>query len=257
MTKHHRPRKRFGQHFLHDANIIQKIIDAIGIRSSDHITEIGPGQGAITDLIIDNCHKLDLVEIDRDIIKMLNVRYADKTNINIHSADALAFDFQGLAKNQKLRVVGNLPYNISTPLIFHLLESIECIEDMHFMLQKEVVDRMSATVHSADYSRLSVMVQYFCQVEPLFTVSANCFTPPPKVLSSVVRLTPIQRDVPAKSTEIFTNLIRQAFHQRRKTLRNNLSGLVDAKRLVDVGIDPQLRPQQLSVEDYITISNLL
>ncbi|MES2218264.1 MAG: 16S rRNA (adenine(1518)-N(6)/adenine(1519)-N(6))-dimethyltransferase RsmA, partial [Pseudomonadota bacterium] len=253
----HQPRKRFGQHFLQDDQVIQRLIEVIAPQVGQHLVEIGPGQGALTLPVLRKTGLLEVVELDRDLIPTLRARSQDCGTLVIHEADALKFDFGALAKNtETLRVIGNLPYNISTPLIFHLLEFAARISDMHFMLQKEVVDRLAAEKGNKDYGRLSIMVQYHCQVYALFDVPPEAFYPPPKVNSSIVRIVPYQT-VPfvAKNYLFFYNLVKQAFGQRRKTLRNCLKKLITDEDWQRLTIDPKLRPEQLSVEDYVTLSN--
>ncbi|WP_455212070.1 16S rRNA (adenine(1518)-N(6)/adenine(1519)-N(6))-dimethyltransferase RsmA, partial [Kaarinaea lacus] len=222
MKDQHRPRKRFGQHFLKDFTVVQHIIAAINPRNNEHIVEIGPGLGVLTERLLPLVAKLDAVELDRDLIPKLQATYLPLGNFAIHSADALKFDFCALAVGEdKLRIVGNLPYNISTPLIFHLIDQMKCIHDMHFMLQKEVVDRLAAQPNSGDYGKLSVMIQYHCAVQSLFNVPPDAFSPPPKVDSSIVRLTPhVTPPVHIKDLAVFEKLVSTAFAQRRKTLRN-------------------------------------
>jgi 16S rRNA (adenine1518-N6/adenine1519-N6)-dimethyltransferase len=252
----HRPRKRFGQHFLHDQAIIQRIIAAVAPQQSQHLVEIGPGLGALTFPLLQTINSLDVIEIDRDLIAELQAHAQAK--LIIHQQDALKFDFATLATRGSLRVVGNLPYNISTPLIFHLLSYAAVITDMHFMLQKEVVDRMVAAADSDDYGRLSVMVQYHCQVESLFDVPPESFTPPPKVNSSVIRLIPYTTlPFPAKNYDQFAALVKQAFSQRRKTLRNSLKKMIDEAGWQQANIDPQARPEQLTVEDFVRLTSVI
>ncbi|MCD6038973.1 MAG: rsmA [Gammaproteobacteria bacterium] len=253
----HTVRKRFGQHFLHDKQIIQRIVDIVAPQVGQHIVEIGPGQGALTVPLLKKVGHLDAIEIDRDLILPLKTRCADKGSLRVHEADALEFDFASLQNaGQQLRVIGNLPYNISTPLIFHLLHSAPSILDMHFMLQKEVVERLAAQPSTAAYGRLSVMVQYHCQVIFLFHVSAQAFYPPPQVESSVVRLIPHQ-DIShfAKNYQHFALLVREAFSHRRKTLRNSVKSLVQDADWERLSIDSHLRPEELRVKDYVDISN--
>lgn len=253
----HRPRKRFGQNFLHDANVIHKIVAAIAPRPNDRVVEIGPGLGALTRPLLEKLGTLDVVELDRDVIPELESACEGAGTLTIHNVDALRFDFAALAPaGEKLRVVGNLPYNISTPLIFHLLEQATHIKDLTFMLQKEVVDRLVATPGTRDFGRLSVMVQYRCRAEPLFIVKPGSFRPAPKVDSAVVRLTPYEAPpYPARDEALFSRLVNQAFTQRRKTLRNALKGFVDAAQLESLGVDPALRAEVLPVETFVTISN--
>jgi len=252
-------RKRFGQNFLQDQNIIQKIIRVIGIKPGDRLVEIGPGLGALTELILEAAGELDVIEIDRDVIPRLEEHCAHLGDLRIHNVDALKFDLRSLSTEpHSLRVIGNLPYNISTPLTFHLLKSAVLIKDMHLMYQKEVAERMVAERRSKDYGRLSVMVQYFCKVEKLFEISPQAFRPVPKVDSAVVRLTPYDEPkFKAASAENFERVVRQAFGQRRKTLRNSLKGLVDGEMLDGLGIDPKKRAEELSVENFVQIANLL
>jgi 16S rRNA (adenine1518-N6/adenine1519-N6)-dimethyltransferase len=255
MTRH-RARKRFGQHFLIDPGVIAAIIEAIRPDGTETIVEIGPGQGALTQSLARVAGKLHAIELDRDLAAKMRIEYAGQENVQIHEADALAFDFGSLGTS--IRIVGNLPYNISTPLLFHLLQFKEQIIDMHFMLQKEVVDRMAAEPGSKTYGRLSIMLGCQFDVEALFDVDRNAFDPPPEVTSAVARLVPL----PAGTYEIdneerFANLVAQAFSQRRKTIRNSLKNFVTAETLEFVGIDPGLRPEAISIADYVQLSNAL
>lgn len=256
----HQARKRFGQNFLVDANIIQRIVRAVHPKASDHLVEIGPGQGAITGELLRACPSLHVVELDRDLIPRLQAQFSAYPDFTIHAADALKFDFaQLIPEGERLRVVGNLPYNISTPLLFHLLSYREQVADMHFMLQKEVVERMAAEPDNKDYGRLSIMCQYYCSVEFLFEVGPGCFRPAPKVDSAIVRLTPhSQLPFPAADHKLLDNLVKSAFQQRRKTLRNALKQwLPDADMWQHIDIDPQQRPENLSVRDYVALANHL
>jgi 16S rRNA (adenine1518-N6/adenine1519-N6)-dimethyltransferase len=260
MTHHgHNPRKRFGQNFLHDQGVIAQILANLNAKPGEHWVEIGPGQGALTAPLLAQGVSLDVVEIDRDLVAILQSKFADYSKINIHSADALKFDFARLAApNEKLRVVGNLPYNISTPLLFHLLETTNCMADMVFMLQKEVVDRICASPGSKQYGRLSIMMQYYCQAECLFDVPPESFDPIPQVMSAVVRLVPYQTPlVDVKDKALFDKVVTQAFSQRRKTLRNSLKTVVASDRLIDLGIDPGARAEELSINEYAEICNSL
>ena len=255
MSKH-RARKRFGQHFLTDPGVIDAIVRAVHATGDDTVVEIGPGQGAITEPLARDAGHLHLVELDRDLAAKLRGRYADRDNVTVHEADALAFDFATLGP--RLRIVGNLPYNISTPLLFHLLRFRKHILDMHFMLQKEVVDRMAAEPGSKAYGRLGIMLGCYLDVEPLFDVPPEAFDPPPEVMSAVVRLDPL----PSGSFEIeddraLSTLVATAFMQRRKTLRNALKKEADADDFAAVGIDPGLRPEQVTIADYVRLSNYL
>ena len=221
------PRKRFGQNFLMDGNIIRKIIREVRPRESDHIIEIGPGKGAITEDLFQSAADLDVIEIDRDLIELLGNRFGG--NLRIHSADVLKMDIASLHRDKPLRIVGNLPYNISTPLIFKLMAQIHLIGDMHFMLQREVVDRLASVPSTPAYGRLGIMVQYQCRVEKCFEVPPTAFNPPPKVHSAVVRLVPhdILPDTAVSKTALQT-LVTTAFTKRRKTLRNALKTLISS-----------------------------
>jgi len=255
----HVARKRFGQHFLHDKLIIQKIVDAIAPTPDQHLVEIGPGQGALTLPVLKKTGYLDVIELDRDLIPQLKNRCAGKGTLVIHQADALEFDYATLIKDQKpLRLIGNLPYNISTPLIFHLLLFAPNITDMHFMLQKEVVDRMSARAGADAYGRLSIMVQYHCRVNTLFNVPPGAFFPRPQVDSSIVRLIP-HHDFPSRAIDYahFANIVRTAFNHRRKTLRNCLKNLVTDEDWDLLDVDPHLRPEQLTTAEYVKMSNTI
>ncbi len=255
----HHARKRFGQHFLVDPNIIGNIINAIAPQPSQHLVEIGPGLGALTTQILPLVNKMDAIEFDRDVIPYLRKYCVLLGELTIHQADALSFDFNCLVKDKRsLRVFGNLPYNISTPLLFHLLEYKTMISDMHFMLQKEVVERIVAKPNSSAYSRLSVMIQYHCEVEALFAVSASCFDPPPQVGSAVIRLVPFMqpKDL-AKDINVFAELVKMAFNQRRKTIHNSLRQVISNEQLIALNIDPKARPQNLRVVDFVKMSNVI
>lgn len=253
----HRPRKRFGQNFLHDSAAIERILRAVSPAAGQALVEIGPGKGAITEGLLHAAGALHVVELDRDLIPLLEQRCAGAGDLTVHSADALRFDFCALAPPAGgLRVVGNLPYNISTPLLFHLLGQLRCIGDMHFMLQKEVVQRLSAGPGTGDYGRLSVMVQYRCRVEPLFVIRPGAFTPPPKVDSAFVRLVPHgQPPVMVEDEQSLQIVVSRAFGQRRKTLRNALKGLLSGPQIEDCGVDPDLRPERLGLQEFAALSN--
>ncbi|MCY1501455.1 Ribosomal RNA small subunit methyltransferase A [compost metagenome] len=255
----HRARKRFGQNFLHDAGVIHRILRSIAPREGQHLVEIGPGQGALTEGLVDSGARLDVIELDLDLIPQLKWRFGLKPNFALHQGDALKFDFATLpVAGEKLRVVGNLPYNISTPLIFHLLEHAGVIQDMHFMLQKEVVERLAAEPGGGDWGRLSIMVQYFCRVDYLFTVGPGAFNPPPKVESAIVRLVPYDEPPhPARDHRLLERVVREAFNMRRKTLRNTLKGLLSSEDIEAVGVDPTLRPEQLDVAAFVRLANRL
>jgi 16S rRNA (adenine1518-N6/adenine1519-N6)-dimethyltransferase len=251
----HIPKKRFGQNFLNDPNIIRSLVDAIRPQPDDLIVEIGPGLGALTQPLLKTLSHLHAVELDRDIVAWMQNHYPPQ-KITIHNIDALKFDFSSLGGN--VRVVGNLPYNISTPILFHLLECVKNISDMHFMLQKEVVERMVAEPSTPEYGRLSVMLQYRLQMEYLFTVPPEAFDPPPKVESAFVRLLPYPAPPhPARDEKLFGKIVTAAFAQRRKTLRNTLKGLLDDAGFVALHIDPQLRAENLGVAEFVAIANHL
>ncbi|QJQ94782.1 MULTISPECIES: 16S rRNA (adenine(1518)-N(6)/adenine(1519)-N(6))-dimethyltransferase RsmA [Halomonadaceae] len=255
----HRARKRFGQNFLRDTGIISRIVRAIAPRPGERVVEIGPGQGALTQPLLEAAGALEVIELDRDLIPGLRVQFFNYPDFIIHEGDALKFDFAALkGEGAALRVVGNLPYNISTPLIVHLLTAGNAISDMHFMLQKEVVDRLAAQPGGPDWGRLSVMAQYRCRVESLFLVPPEAFVPRPKVDSAIVRLIPHDAlPHPANDERLLFEVVRDAFGQRRKTLRNNLKGRIEAAELETLGIDPGRRPQTLSVEEFVRIANHL
>ncbi len=255
MSKHI-ARKRFGQNFLIDQQVIADIVNAVAPRRDDCVVEIGPGLGALTDPLLKRLDHLHVVEIDRDIIARLKQRYSlDK--LIIHEGDALAFDFGSLGEGQ-LHIVGNLPYNISTPLLFHLAGFADQVYDMHFMLQKEVVERMVAEPGTADYGRLSVVLQYRFVMDWLLDVPPESFDPAPKVDSAVVRLIPRPAHELAVNNEArFASLVASAFAQRRKMLRNNLKEILDEDRLLELGIAPTARAEELSLDDYIRLANAL
>jgi 16S rRNA (adenine1518-N6/adenine1519-N6)-dimethyltransferase len=251
----HRARKRFGQNFLQDAHIISRIIDAIAPKANDNLIEIGPGLGALTDLLLQRLEQLTVIEIDRDLIAKLKER--NLKQLTIIEKDVLTVDFASLDK-QHLRIIGNLPYNISTPLLFHLLRYHHLIDDMFFMLQKELVERITAPVNDKNYGRLSVMLQYYCETDYLFTVPATAFKPVPKVESAIIRLRPKkQRAVTANNEEAFTMIVKSAFAHRRKTINNNLKELISQETFASLGISPQKRAQDLSVADYVSLSNAI
>ena len=255
----HRARKRFGQNFLHDSGVIDRILRAIAPREGDRMLEIGPGQGALTEGLVNSGAKLDVIEIDLDLVSILKVKFALASNFTLHQGDALKFDFSRLDPTpSSLRVVGNLPYNISTPLIFHLLSNAHLVRDMHFMLQKEVVERLAAKPGGGDWGRLSIMVQYHCRVEHLFNVGPGSFSPPPKVDSAIVRLTP-HTDLPhpAKDVRALDRVVREAFNQRRKTLRNTLKNVLSAEAIEAAGVDGSLRPEQLDLAAFVRLADQL
>ena len=267
----HKARKRFGQNFLHDPNVIEHIISSIAATGEQHLVEIGPGKGALTEHLVSSAGKLDVIELDRDLIPILEGQFSACEHFSIHNTDALKFDFSSLlaegsipktAKGspKKLRLVGNLPYNISTPLIFHLLENVNIIEDMHFMLQKEVVERMTAAPGSKTYGRLSILVQYLCHAELLFIVPPGAFNPAPKVDSAIVRLTP--RADSSKTGKLhnaepadLSFIAKAAFSQRRKTLRNNLKKILSAEQITQCDIDPGRRAETLTISEFVALTN--
>jgi len=252
----HTPRKRFSQNFLQNKHIIERIIQAIAPQVGERLVEIGPGLGALTQYILPKVGVMDAIELDRDLIAPLTETCRSLGQLTVHSADALRFDFGTLTREpHSLRIVGNLPYQISTPLLFHLVEHVQLIRDLHFMLQKEVVERMAATTNTKAYGRLSVMIQYHFDVKPLFIVPNTAFYPQPKVTSQIVRLKPKTREVVAADYNRFAEVVKQAFNYRRKTLHNSLRDHVDANTLLRSGIDPGSRPEQLTVEDFIKISS--
>ena len=255
MVKPHIPRKRFGQNFLNSPGVIRKIVEAIAPRRGDNMVEIGPGQAAITEPLLQALDLLHVVEIDRDLIAMLKEHFPVE-HLTIHEGDALEFDFATLGKD--LRVVGNLPYNISTPLLFHLATFANQVRDMHFMLQKEVVDRMVSAPGGKEYGRLSVMLQYRFTMERLFIVPPGAFTPAPKVDSAIVRLMPKPANaLLARDEATFARVVTMAFSQRRKMLRNTLRELFDENALTSLGVKPTARPEELSVDDYVRMANAI
>ncbi len=255
----HKARKRFGQNFLHDHGVIERIVAAIHPKEGEKLVEIGPGQGALTEGLLQRAGALDVVELDRDLIPTLKLRFGLNREFRIHEADALKFDFNILKTDDRpLRLAGNLPYNISTPLIFHLLSFQGLIADMHFMLQKEVVQRLAAVPGEKHYGRLGIMTQYYCAVDYLFTVGPGSFRPAPKVDSAIVRLVPHKElPYPCKNTARLEIVVRDAFSQRRKTIRNTLKKHLNAEALEQLGIDPGTRPEQLHLADFVKITDYL
>ena len=251
----HIPRRRFGQNFLVDAGIINAIVSAIDPRRGDTVVEIGPGLGAITEPLLARLEHLHVVEIDRDLIARLKQRYPP-ARMTIHEGDALAFDFASIGND--LRLVGNLPYNISTPLLFHLADYVGIVRDMHFMLQREVVERLVAVPGESDFSRISVMLQYRFHLEWLIDVPPESFDPPPKVQSAVVRLIPKDvSELAAKSEAKLSQVVQAAFSQRRKMLRNTLKGTLGEAGFAELGIDPTCRAEDVPVDDYVRMANYL
>ncbi len=256
MTVPVRARKRFGQHFLTSPHYIERIVAAIAAKPGDTLVEIGPGRGAITEPLAKSGARLHAIELDRDLARLLEQRFAGTGNVSVVEADALRFDFGSLGPG--LRVTGNLPYNISTPLLFHLLGFAACLDDLHFMLQKEVVDRLAASPGTKAYGRLTIMLGCRMTVEPLFDVPPDAFTPPPKVTSAVVRLRPRPpREIALGNEAALSKLVARAFSQRRKTLRNALKGAAGPEDLEASGIDPAARPETVPIPDWVALANRL
>ncbi|WP_131669201.1 16S rRNA (adenine(1518)-N(6)/adenine(1519)-N(6))-dimethyltransferase RsmA [Psychrobacter pygoscelis] len=273
----HQPRKRFGQNFLHDSNIIRQIVESVRLQRSDNLVEIGPGMGALTEPLLAEVDAMTVIELDRDLADSLRIRIGANShdNFNIIQANAMNVDYHdiyeqvtdlkatGVAQSpaSKLRIVGNLPYNISTPLLFHLLEFADVIQDMHFMLQKEVVERITAEVGSKTYGRLSVIMQYYCDTDYLLTVPKGAFNPPPKVTSAVFRLTPhVTKPVQANDEKQFAVIVRESFNHRRKTMRaifkkSTLLPTLSDDDFAAVDIDPQARPETIDVTQFVALSN--
>ncbi len=255
MTRAHVARKRFGQHFLTATDVISDIAGAVNAVSDDTLVEIGPGRGAITAPLAETGARLHAIEFDRDLITPLRERFADFENVTIHQGDALKFDYAALGED--LRIVSNLPYNISTPVLFRLIEFKDQIRDMYLMLQKEVVNRMAAEPGSKSYGRLTIMLGCHLQVQPLFDVDPAAFSPPPKVMSSVVALRPLPKcPFDISDHGVFSALVTKAFNQRRKTVQNALKGMAGSGQLVRAGIDPSSRPEQIPIEHWAALANL-
>ena len=258
----HRARKRFGQNFLHSESVIRRIVGSIAPARDDRIVEIGPGMGALTAPMLERLDRLDVVELDRDLVAELPARLGHPDNLVIHQADALEFDFRALAADHggdtRLRIIGNLPYNISTPLLFHLLDQSDVVTDMHFMLQKEVVDRLAAIPGTKAWGRLGVMTQARANVTMLFRVPPGAFTPAPKVESAVVRIVPRALSEKQRAMLPFLEkVVRAAFGQRRKTLRNTLKGVLDEQELQALNIEPGRRAETLSREEFDRMAELV
>ncbi len=253
----HIARKRFGQNFLTDDGVLHDIISAINPQPQDSMVEIGPGLAAMTALLLQSLDHLHVVELDRDLVKRLQDRF-DPKKLTVHAGDALKFDFRQLpvADGQKLRVVGNLPYNISSPLLFHLAELAAYVQDQHFMLQKEVVERMVAEPGSKTFGRLSVMLQWRYHMDLLFVVPPTAFDPPPQVDSAIVRMIPKAAPLACDVRKLETT-VTKAFSQRRKVIRNCVMGMFTEAQLLEAGIDPQLRPEAVGLEQYVALANLL
>lgn len=254
----HKARKRFGQHFLHDQNIIHRIIRAINPQPGDRLIEIGPGQGALTIPLLQQCKELTAIELDRDLIPILQQRAQSIGELHLINQDVLTIDLSTLPLSPPLRLVGNLPYNISTPLMFHLLEHSELIEDMFFMLQKEVAERIIARPEDKHYGRLSVMMQYYCDSDYLFDVPPGCFSPPPRVDSAVIRLQPhVTPPVQVEDVSLLSLVVQTAFNQRRKTIHNSLKKILDNTHIESLGIDPGARAETLSLTDFAKLTTLV
>jgi 16S rRNA (adenine1518-N6/adenine1519-N6)-dimethyltransferase len=253
----HVARKRFGQNFLTDDNVLHNIIEGIGPRSGDTMVEIGPGLAAMTALILKELDHMHVVELDRDLVARLEKAYP-RERLTIHSGDALKFDFAAIPvpEGRKLRVVGNLPYNISSPLLFHLAEYAHLVEDQHFMLQKEVVERMVAEPGTKAYGRLSVMLQWRYDMALLFVVPPTAFDPPPQVDSAIVRMVPTRRPLAADARTLEA-VVQKAFSQRRKVIRNCVAGMFTEQQLLEAGIDPGTRPETVGLEQYVALANIL
>lgn len=251
----HIPRKRFGQNFLTDQQVLFDIIRAIDPQPDDAMVEIGPGLAAMTRLLLEHLKQLHVVELDRDLVARLQKSF-DAHRLIVHSADALQFDFTGIATapERKLRVVGNLPYNISSPLLFHLAQIAPQVQDQHFMLQKEVVERMVAAPGGKTYGRLSVMLQWRYHMELLFIVPPAAFDPPPRVDSAIVRMIPLAAPLPCNADRLEL-VVAKAFSQRRKVIRNCVAGMFGERDLIDAGIDPQARPETIAMEQYVALAN--
>lgn len=254
MKSQHIPRKRFSQNFLKDQQVIQRIINSIDAKRDETVVEIGPGLGALTSHLLQSLQILHVIEIDRDAIAKLREAYPDPNHLIIHEGDAKRFDLTTIP-NPPLRIVGNLPYHISTPILFHCLKFTDQITDMHFMLQREVVERICAGVNTEAYGRLSIMVQYHCQTEHVFNVSAEAFWPKPKVESAIIRLIPFkQKPFPVTDEALFATLVREAFNHRRKTLRNSLAHVIDKEIMPKLEVDWHARPEQLSLQDFAKLA---
>lgn len=250
-------RKRFGQHFLHERGVIDRILAALHPNTDDRLVEIGPGEGALTEPLLTQVERLSVIEIDRDLIARWQTRAAERDGLEVIAGDALQIDYAALAERRggALRLVGNLPYNISSPLLFALLNSRAPITDMHFMLQKEVVDRMVASPGSREYGRLSVAIAARAEADLLFDVGPGAFRPPPKVMSSVVRLRPRTPDFVIDDDRLFDRVVAAAFGQRRKTLRNALKPFLDAEAIEACDVDPRQRAEQIAAADFARLAN--
>lgn len=251
----HQPRKRFGQNFLNDAHVIDRIVDLINPKANESVIEVGPGLGALTLPLLERLPRLEVIEIDRDLIAKLQARNLDQ--LIVHESDVLKVNWSELAHGRQLRVVGNLPYNVGTPLLLNLLESREHVIDIHAMLQKEVVDRLCAQTGTRAYGRLSVLMQSCFKIEALFDVPPAAFTPSPKVQSAVVRLIPLANSPNSDAVAKLSQATRMAFASKRKTLRNNMKEVLSSDELANAGIDPQARAETLSLEQFMRLAEML
>ena len=249
-----RKKKSLGQHFLHDPGVIRRIVTLIGPRLKEHIVEIGPGAGALTRALLPFVSSLDVIELDHEVVPILQANCNNSSKLHVYNADVLQLDFTRL--QAPMHVVGNLPYNISTTLLFYLMENIKLIQNMHFMLQKEVAERIVAAPGSKTYGRLSVMLQYYCKVKLLLHIGSGAFSPPPKVDSAFIRLTPYESlPNPAHNIKVFGDIVCAAFNQRRKIIANSLKKYISASQLEKLDIDPLMRPEELGTPDFVKISN--
>ena len=248
-------RKRFGQHFLHDRGVLDRIVSEFAPQPDQALLEIGPGRGALTEKLLGRTRTLDAVEIDRDLAKLLRGRFGNFPGFELHEHDALEFDLAALAasRGRRLRIIGNLPYNISTPLLFHIAAAHEHVDDLHVMLQKEVIDRIVASPNTGEYGRLTVMLAPWFEAKHLFDVGPGAFTPPPRVWSAVARLT-VRREPAFAVPRAYARTVSAAFSQRRKTLRNALRSLLDIDAIVAAGVDPSLRPETLSPAQFAALA---
>ncbi len=252
----HKPRKRFGQNFLQDPVYQQRIANSLCLREGAKCLEIGPGKGAITECLLDRFSQLEAIEMDRDLVAFLEKTYAD-SGLTVHQGDVLKVDIRKIAEGKRLSIIGNLPYNISSPLLFQLIENLDVIDEMVFMLQKEVVDRMTAGPGSKTYGRLSVSTGLLLHSEKLFDVPPGAFFPAPRVMSSVVRLRPRSEIDDALDRKVFDGIVKAAFAQRRKTIRNSLSEWASEERLIELGVDPKQRAERLDIETYVHLAKNL
>ena len=251
----HQAKKRFGQNFLTDQGVIERIVNGVQPKPEDNMLEIGPGLGALTRHVLPKAGRMTVIELDRDVIPKLTFNCDGLGELEVHQQDALKTDFSQFAREKPLRVIGNLPYNISTPILFHLFKYLASIKDMHFMLQKEVVERIVASPGSKAYGRLTVMTQYFCKAQNLFIVPPTAFSPPPKVDSAIVRLVPHQTQLALDNYSVFSAMVTEAFNMRRKTVRNVWKKRLTAEELTELGIEPSLRPENLALKDFVDAAN--